>query len=265
MAGRSGRHRPRLAGAAGLILILALAAPAAAQAGPTLVSWERSGGLLGLQDRVRILKDRTIFATAGEESGQARITRREKRRLTTRLEGWRQWKARYEPDVLVLDGITVSARARGHRVSVSTGADAPRRVDRVMGLLSRLHEKYLDAADGSAAAGPTLLTWRRSVASRQFPQRIRIDEDRTIAGLGEDAGREGRLTRPRMEALRARLRGWRRYDARYAPEERRPDQATVTVRHKGHTVAVTEEAEVPPRLARALRLIARLRAEHLFA
>jgi hypothetical protein len=61
-------------------------------------------------------------------------------------------EARYEPDVLVLDGITVSARARGHRVSVSTGADAPRRVDRVMSLLSRLHEKYLDAADGSAAA-----------------------------------------------------------------------------------------------------------------
>ena len=44
---------------------------------------------------------------------------------------------------MVFDGITVSARAKGHRVSVSTGADAPRRVDRVMGLLSRLHEKYL--------------------------------------------------------------------------------------------------------------------------
>ena len=143
LAGRGGRHRPRLAGAAGLILILALMAPAAAQAGPTLVSWERSGGLLGLQDRARILKDRTIFVTGGEGSTQARITRKEKAKLKSRLEGWRRFKASYEPDVLVLDGITVSARAKGHRVSVSTGADAPRRVDRVMGLLSRLHEKYL--------------------------------------------------------------------------------------------------------------------------
>jgi hypothetical protein len=118
-------------------------APAAAQAGPTLVSWERSGGLLGLQDRARILKDRTIFVTGGEGSTQARITRKEKAKLKSRLEGWRRFKASYEPDVLVLDGITVSARAKGHRVSVSTGADAPRRVDRVMALLSRLHERYL--------------------------------------------------------------------------------------------------------------------------
>jgi hypothetical protein len=108
LAGRSGRHRSGLAGAAGLILALvALAVPAAAQAGPTLVSWERAGGLLGFQDGARILKDRTIFAAGGEGSTQARITRAEKAKLKARLEGWRRWKARYEPEVLVLDEPTV--------------------------------------------------------------------------------------------------------------------------------------------------------------
>ena len=130
--------------------------PAAAQAGPTLVSWERAGGLLGFQDGARILKDRTIFAAGGEGSTQARITRAEKAKLKARLEGWRRWNARYEPEVLFLDGTTVSARAKGHTVSVSAGADAPRRVDRVMALLSRLHEKYSDAADGSAAGSARL-------------------------------------------------------------------------------------------------------------
>ena len=94
---------------------------------------------------MRILKDRTIFATGAEGTTQARITRAEKAKLKARLEGWRRFDRRYEPDVIVLDGITVSARAKGHRVSVSTGADAPRRVDRVMALLSRLHESYLEA------------------------------------------------------------------------------------------------------------------------
>jgi len=83
--------------------------------------------------------------SGGEGSSQARITRAEKAKLKARLEGWRRFKASYKPEVIVFDGITVSARAKGHRVSVSTGADAPRRVDRVMGLLSRLHEKYLSA------------------------------------------------------------------------------------------------------------------------
>ena len=66
LAGRLGRHRSRIAGAAGLIV--ALAAPAAAQAGPTLVSWKRVGGLAPMaQPSMKILKDRTIRAT-GEDA-----------------------------------------------------------------------------------------------------------------------------------------------------------------------------------------------------
>ena len=146
LAGRGGRHRSRIAGAAGLIAALAVAAPAPAaapaQTSGTLVSWERSGGLLGVQDRMRILKDRTIFVAAGKVGTKGRITPAEKERLKLRLRGWRRYAARYEPDVLVADGLTIRVRHKGHGVSVATGAEVPERLDRVLRTLGRLYERY---------------------------------------------------------------------------------------------------------------------------
>jgi hypothetical protein len=143
LAGRGGRHRPWLAGAAGLIL--ALAAPAAAHAGPTLVTWEVSGGLIGGQGpAVQILKDRTIRATDDGGTDVARITRREMTRLRDRLEAsrFRSLKAEYKPEVIVFDGTVESVRHKGHTVSVTTGAEIPRRLDRLLNTLSRLYGKY---------------------------------------------------------------------------------------------------------------------------
>jgi hypothetical protein len=76
LARRLGRHRPRLAGAAGLIA--ALAAPAAAEAAPRLASWERVGELErdygpegvivfdGITETVRA-RGHTVHASTGGE------------------------------------------------------------------------------------------------------------------------------------------------------------------------------------------------------
>ena len=152
LAGRLGRHRSRFAGAAGLIV--ALAAPAAAQAGPTLVSWERAGGLAPMaQPSMKILKDRTIRATGDDAAAgtEARITRAEKAKVKQRLRRFGTLKREYGPEggVIVFDGITEIVRAKGRTVLASSGGSFPPRLVRLLNLLSRLHDKYLLTPDPS--------------------------------------------------------------------------------------------------------------------
>jgi len=143
VAGRGGRHRPWLAGAAGLII--ALAAPAAAQAGQTVIAWETAGGFIGGQGpALHILKDRTIRATDSEGTDEARITRREMTRLRDRIRAarFKSLKATYKPDVVAPDSGYQSVRRNGHTVTVFDGADAPRRLERLLSNLARLYQKY---------------------------------------------------------------------------------------------------------------------------
>ena len=148
LARRLGRHRTRLAGAAGLIA--ALAAPAAAQAAPRLVSWERAGGLAPTaQPAMTIETDRTIRAIGDDPAAgtEARISRADKTRIKKRLRRFGELKRDYGPEgVIVFDGITETVRAKGHTVHASTGGDFPPRLLKLLNLLSRLHDKYLAEA-----------------------------------------------------------------------------------------------------------------------
>ena len=152
LARRLGRHRSRIAGAAGLIV--ALAAPAAAQAGPTLVAWERTGGLAPFaQPSMKILKDRTIRATGDDAAAgtESLITRAEKAKVKQRLQRFGALKHEYGPEggVIVFDGITEIVRAKGHTVIASSGGSFPPRLVRLLNVLSRLHDKYLLAQEPS--------------------------------------------------------------------------------------------------------------------
>jgi hypothetical protein len=147
LAGRLGRHRSRIAGAAGLIAALAL--PAVAPAAERLVSWEQAGGLApGGRPSMTIFKDRTIRATGDDPAAgaEARISRADKARVKQRLRRFGSLKREYGPPdgVVVFDGITDTVRAKGHRVRLTSGGAPPPRLEKLLGLLSRLHSKYLE-------------------------------------------------------------------------------------------------------------------------
>jgi hypothetical protein len=151
LAGRLGRHRSRIAGAAGLIAALAVAAPAVAQDAPALLSWEQFGGLAPTgPSEMKILKDRTIRATGDDPAAgtEARITPAEKAKVKRRLRRFGSLKRSYGPPdgVVVFDGITETVRAKGHTVSVTSGGDWPPRLTLLLNLLNRLHLKYLGQA-----------------------------------------------------------------------------------------------------------------------
>ena len=94
-----------------------------------------------------IFKDRTIRAIGDDPAAgtEARITRADKDRVKKRLRRFGSLERDYGPPdgVVVFDGITERVRAKGHRVSLSSGGDPPPRLVKLLNLLSRLHAKYL--------------------------------------------------------------------------------------------------------------------------
>jgi hypothetical protein len=141
LAGRLGRHRAGLAGAAGLIAAAALALPAPAASAP-LVRWQVTGGLAPRDSSLVVQRDRTARVDGVRE---VTLGAREFRRLKDRLAAarFKTLKRRYEPDVIVADGITQTVRHRGKAVSVATGAeDVPRRLSRLLRVLGRIHDRH---------------------------------------------------------------------------------------------------------------------------
>jgi hypothetical protein len=144
LAGRNGRHRSRLAGAA--VLTLALAAPAAAGA-KTLVHWSAGGGFTGGMSELVVQRDRSARAVKDGDAGTARefkLTRGEWTRLRKRLAAskFRTLHAEYKPPVPVSDGTYESVRYRGHTVSVSTGGVPPGRLERLLTTLYRIYKHH---------------------------------------------------------------------------------------------------------------------------
>jgi hypothetical protein len=142
LAGRLGRHRAGLAGAAGLIAAAAaLALPAPASSAP-LVRWQVAGGLAPRDSSIVVHRDRTARV---DNVREVTLGGREFRRLKDRLAAarFKTLKQSYEPDVIVFDGITQTVRHRGRSVSVSTGAqDVPRRLSRLLRVLGRIHDRH---------------------------------------------------------------------------------------------------------------------------
>ena len=76
-----------------------------------------------------------------------RVSRREWSALNERLRAARfgTLERRYAPDVRIPDGTQEIVRHRGHTVTVETGGDPPRRLERLLRHLARLHERHAPA------------------------------------------------------------------------------------------------------------------------
>ena len=141
LAGRGGRHRARLAGAAAVAL--ALAAPAGA-AGKPQVAWTISGGIAVTTAGLTVYADHHARADVDGERARFHLTDREWSTLRARLRAARfgTLAPRYAPAQRVPDGTSETVRHRGRTVTVETGGDPPRRLVRLLRHLSRLHERH---------------------------------------------------------------------------------------------------------------------------
>jgi hypothetical protein len=123
-----------------IALVAVLAAPAAADA-KRLVRYDVGGGLAGRS--ATLIVDRSGSARqSGTRSATERfmVSAKQLSALKRELSAARfsSLKHRYQPDYPVLDGITQVVTYKGHAVSVSSGAEVPKRLRRVLSRLSRL-------------------------------------------------------------------------------------------------------------------------------
>jgi hypothetical protein len=120
-----------------LVLVLALAAPAGAAT--RLVRYDVGGGIAGISERLVVDRDGSA-RQSGDRTRRFTVSATQLRRLKRELEAARfgSLKRSYRPDVPVSDGTTQSVRYKGFEVSVSTGADVPDRLARVLRRLSNL-------------------------------------------------------------------------------------------------------------------------------
>jgi hypothetical protein len=120
-----------------LALVLAMAAPAGAAT--RLVRYDVAGGLRGMQNRLVVDRDGSA-RQSGDTTRRFELSETQLRRLKHELEAARfgSLKRSYRPKVPVSDGITQSVRYKGFEVTISTGADVPDRLARVLRRLSGL-------------------------------------------------------------------------------------------------------------------------------
>jgi hypothetical protein len=120
-----------------VVLVLALAAPAGAAT--RLVRYDVGGGIAGVSERLVVDRDGSA-RQSGDSTRRFTVSAAQLRRLEHELEAARfgSLKRSYRPNVPVSDGTTQSVRYKGFEVSVSTGANIPDRLARVLRRLSNL-------------------------------------------------------------------------------------------------------------------------------
>lgn len=123
----------RLALAVLAVVISLPLAGAAAQVRP-LVTYERTGGFIGVQDSL------TVFPSGKAESSHGRFQLSARRLLVLetalRKARFATLRARYAPDAPVADGFTYRVRHAGRTVVVEEEAQVPARLGRVLDLLA---------------------------------------------------------------------------------------------------------------------------------
>jgi hypothetical protein len=120
-----------------IALVLVLAAPAGAAT--RLVRYDVAGGIAGMSKRLVVDRDGSA-RQSGDTTRHFKVSAAQLRRLKEELEAARfgSLKRSYRPDVPVFDGTTQSVRYKGIEVDVSSGADVPDRLARVLRRLSNL-------------------------------------------------------------------------------------------------------------------------------
>jgi hypothetical protein len=122
---------------AALALFVAAAAAGEVDAGQQpLVVYSRTGGFIGVQDSMRILRDGTVSST----NGDFRLSARRLATLRARLTAARfpTLKRRYEADYPIADGFVYGVTYGGRRVIVNEEAKTPLRLQRVLDMLGEM-------------------------------------------------------------------------------------------------------------------------------
>jgi hypothetical protein len=134
----AGRWPAPVVGAA--LASLALAGPAVAA--KTLVTYEQSGGIAGIQTSLSVTVGGSARVTSSRAMGIKRfkLTRDELHALKHALHDARfeTLRSLYDSKVPVADGISQTVRYDGHRVTVGTGSRPPQRLRTLLTRLARL-------------------------------------------------------------------------------------------------------------------------------
>jgi hypothetical protein len=120
-------------------LALFVAAPVAGEveAGQQpLVVYSRTGGFIGVEDSMRILRDGTVSST----NGDFRLSPKRLATLRALLTAARfpTLKRRYEADYPIADGFVYGVTYGGRRILVNEEAKAPLRLQRVLDMLGEM-------------------------------------------------------------------------------------------------------------------------------
>jgi hypothetical protein len=122
---------------AALALFVAAAAAGEVEARQQpLVVYTRTGGFIGVQDSMRILRDGTVSST----NGDFRLSAGRLATLRARLTAARfpTLKRRYEADYPIADGFVYGVTYGGRRVIVNEEANTPLRLQRVLDMLGEM-------------------------------------------------------------------------------------------------------------------------------
>lgn len=123
-----------------LLAVLAALAGAASAEAKQLAKYQVGGGLAGRFSELTIQTDGKAHQTG--DSGDHRFTVGPKRlralKRDLKAARFKTLKRNYQPEGQVFDGTTTVVRYRGRSVWVYTGAELPKRLQKVIGRLSRL-------------------------------------------------------------------------------------------------------------------------------
>jgi hypothetical protein len=130
---------PRLAA---LLAVLATFAATATAEAKQLVRYDVGGGIAGISERLTVARDGTARQSGNRRGSDHRfmLSAQQLRGLRRDLKNARfaTLKRSYRPEYVVNDGIAQAVTYKGRSVSVSTGAQYPARLQRLLRRLGRL-------------------------------------------------------------------------------------------------------------------------------
>ena len=109
------------------------------------MEWSGGGGIAGLFSSLTVYTDHTAVAEENGTAGErVTLTDREWRKLDARLRAarFRTLEKRYAPEPIWPDSTSETVRYRGREVTVWSGGEPPRRLNRLLRHIWRLQDRY---------------------------------------------------------------------------------------------------------------------------
>jgi hypothetical protein len=127
--------------ALGAVIVASLALAAPAVAAEPLVKIDRTGGFPGVHELLKVKTDRSAVLRDGSgPRDRFRVSRTRMKNLRAALRDarWSTLAPEYRSPVEIPDGYRDAITHAGRTVRTETGADPPRRLERVVSILQRI-------------------------------------------------------------------------------------------------------------------------------